>query len=158
MSCSSYAATFFWMQESPCSSVEHGCPIRTLLSTLAHIPDFLFPLVCIITGIAWIAYLYLAHKGIHNTHARFFQLVAISVSLTFFLESTLKYAVGGINTRFWLHHPASRSSVGSMEPEPTTVFPQYIWPCSRSSLSPCADFIRNIDLRFLAFYLFWLWL
>ena len=69
------------------------------------IPDFLFSLVCIITGIAWIAYFYLAHKGIHNTHVRFLQLVAVTVPLTFFLESILKHVVGRIDTRFWLHHP-----------------------------------------------------
>jgi membrane-associated phospholipid phosphatase len=70
-----------------------------------NIPDFLFTIVCIITGTAWIADCYLAHKGVHNMHARFFQLVAITVPLTFFLESTLKYVVGRINTRFWLDHP-----------------------------------------------------
>ena len=70
-----------------------------------NIPDFLFTIVCIITGTAWIAHCYLAHKGVHNTHARFFQLVAVTVPLTFFLESTLKYVVGRINTRFWLDHP-----------------------------------------------------
>lgn len=71
----------------------------------ANIPDFLFTIVCIITGTAWIANCYLAHKGIHNTHARFFLLVAVTVPLAFFLESTLKYVVGRIDTRFWLHHP-----------------------------------------------------
>lgn len=71
----------------------------------ANIPDFLFHTVCIITGIAWIAYFRLAHKGIHNTHARFFWLVAVTVPLTFFLESTLKHIVGRSNTRYWLHHP-----------------------------------------------------
>jgi membrane-associated phospholipid phosphatase len=71
----------------------------------ATIPDFLFPVVCSITGIAWIAYFYLAHKGIHDVHARFFRLVAVTVPLTFFLESILKHVVGRTNTRYWLHHP-----------------------------------------------------
>jgi membrane-associated phospholipid phosphatase len=71
----------------------------------ANIPDFLFPAVCIITGIAWIAYFYLAHKGMHDAHARFFRLVAVTVPLTFFLESILKHIVGRTNTRYWLHHP-----------------------------------------------------
>lgn len=71
----------------------------------SNIPDFLFPIVCLITGIAWTAYLYLTHKGIYDTHTRFFQLVAITIPLTFFLKSTLKHAVGRIDTRFWLRHP-----------------------------------------------------
>src|SRR5512143_1160632 len=71
----------------------------------SNIPDFLFPIGCLITGIAWTAYLYLTHKGIYDTHTRFFQLVAITITLTFFLKSTLKHAVGRIDTRFWLRHP-----------------------------------------------------
>jgi membrane-associated phospholipid phosphatase len=79
---------------------------RALGYLLCSYPRSFIPIVCIITGIAWIAYVYLAHKGIYNTHAQFFQLVAVTVPLTFFLESTLKYVVGRINTRFWLHHPS----------------------------------------------------
>jgi membrane-associated phospholipid phosphatase len=71
----------------------------------ANIPDFLFALVCLITGIAWTAYFYLTRKGIYNKHTRFFQLIAITIPLTFFLKSALKHAVGRINTRFWLRHP-----------------------------------------------------
>jgi membrane-associated phospholipid phosphatase len=72
----------------------------------ANIPDFLFLIVCLITGIAWTAYFYLAHKGIYNTHTQFFQLVALTIPLAFVLKSILKYAVGRINTRFWLRHPS----------------------------------------------------
>ena len=71
----------------------------------ANIPDFLFAIVCLITGVAWTAYYYLTSKGIYNTHTRFFQLIAITIPLTFFLKSALKHAVGRINTRFWLRHP-----------------------------------------------------
>jgi len=70
-----------------------------------HIPNFLFPLVCLITAISWTAYFYLTHKGIYDTHARFFQLVAITIPLTYFLKSTLKHTVGRIDTLFWLIHP-----------------------------------------------------
>lgn len=70
----------------------------------ASIPDFLFPLVCIVTGIAWTAYFSLVHKGIYNTRTRFFLLVASAVPLAFFLKSILKFTVGRINTRFWLLH------------------------------------------------------
>ena len=71
----------------------------------SNIPDFLFLVVCIITGISWTGYLYLARKGIYNIHAQFFQLVALTIPLVFIVKSILKYSVGRINTRFWLRHP-----------------------------------------------------
>ncbi len=70
-----------------------------------NIPDFLFPLVCLITVMAWTSYFYLARRGIHNKHTQFFLLVANTIPLTFFLKSALKYLFGRINTRFWLRHP-----------------------------------------------------
>ena len=70
----------------------------------ANIPDFLFPMVCVVTGIAWAAYLFLAHKGIYNIHTRFFLLVASTVPFAFILKSMLKFLFGRINTRFWLFH------------------------------------------------------
>jgi len=71
----------------------------------SNIPDFLFLIVCIITGLAWTGYFYLANKGIYNAHTQFFQLVALTIPLTFALKSILKYSIGRINTRFWLQHP-----------------------------------------------------
>ncbi len=71
----------------------------------SDLPDLLFLFVCLITIIAWAAYFHLAHKGIYNTHTRFFQLIAITTPLTFFLKSILKYAFGRINTRYWLKYP-----------------------------------------------------
>jgi membrane-associated phospholipid phosphatase len=68
------------------------------------IPDILFPIVCIVTGIAWTAYFILVHKGIYNVHTRFFLLVAGAVPVAFFFKSVLKFIVGRINTRFWLLH------------------------------------------------------
>ncbi len=70
----------------------------------ANIPDVLFPLVCLVTAFAWTAYFYLARKGVHNRHTRFFLLVANTIPLAFFLKSVLKYLFGRINTRFWLRH------------------------------------------------------
>ncbi len=70
-----------------------------------NIPDFLFPLVCLITAVAWTAYFNLARKGIQNKHTQFFLLVANTIPLTFFLKSALKYLFGRITTRFWLRHP-----------------------------------------------------
>lgn len=69
------------------------------------IPDHLFAITCIVAGIAWAAYAYLARKGVRDIHAQFFLLVACTVPLAFFLKSILKYVVGRINTRFWLLHP-----------------------------------------------------
>ncbi len=71
----------------------------------ANIPDFLFPLVCLITAFAWTAYFYLARKGMHNKHTYFFLLVANTIPLTYFLKAALKYLFGRINARFWLRHP-----------------------------------------------------
>jgi hypothetical protein len=71
----------------------------------ADIPDFLFPVVCAIAGIAWAAYIYHVHKGIYNKHARFFLLIASAVPLSFFMKSILKLVVGRIDARFWLRHP-----------------------------------------------------
>jgi membrane-associated phospholipid phosphatase len=71
----------------------------------ANIPDFLFPLVCLITAVAWTAYFYLARKGIHSKHTYFFLLVANTIPLAYFLKAALKYLFGRINTRFWLRHP-----------------------------------------------------
>lgn len=69
------------------------------------IPDVLFFLVCLITGAAWIAFFYLARKGIYNTQTRFFQLIAVSIPLANMVKSLLKYSFGRIATRFWLLHP-----------------------------------------------------
>jgi membrane-associated phospholipid phosphatase len=71
----------------------------------ANIPDFLFPLVCLITAVAWTAYFYLARKGIHSKHTYFFLLVANTIPLAYFLKAALKYLFGRINIRFWLRHP-----------------------------------------------------
>jgi membrane-associated phospholipid phosphatase len=69
------------------------------------IPDMLLPLVCIITVIAWVAYIVLARNPMYARHALYFRLVAITVPATFLLKSFLKAVVGRINTRYWLSHP-----------------------------------------------------
>lgn len=74
----------------------------------SNIPDFLFLIVCLITAIAWTGYFYLVRRGIYNTHTQFFQLIALTIPLTFALKSILKYSVGRINTRFWLRHPGCK--------------------------------------------------
>ncbi len=71
----------------------------------ANIPDFLFSLVCIVTSIAWAAYLYDERKGIYNIHRRFFLLIAHSVPLSFLVKIILKFLVGRIDTRIWIYNP-----------------------------------------------------
>jgi membrane-associated phospholipid phosphatase len=73
-----------------------------------NIPDFLPLLVLLITASAWITFFYLTRKGIYNTHARFFQLIAITVPLSNMVKVFFKFVFGRINTRFWLHHPHAR--------------------------------------------------
>jgi membrane-associated phospholipid phosphatase len=68
------------------------------------IPDILFPIVCIVTGIAWVSYLVLVRNGIYSIHTRFFLLIGSTVPATFLLKAVLKFVVGRINTRFWLLH------------------------------------------------------
>ncbi len=71
----------------------------------SDIPDLLFLFVCLVTAVAWVAYFYLAHKGVYNAHTRFFQLIAITTPFTFFVKTALKFVFGRINTRYWLEHP-----------------------------------------------------
>jgi membrane-associated phospholipid phosphatase len=98
--------SYFFLDERTALFVKRAWMSHSRLAVFsANIPNFLFSIVCLITGIAWTAYFYLTHKGIYDTHTRFFQLVAITIPLTYFLKSTLKHAVGRIDTRFWLRHP-----------------------------------------------------
>jgi len=69
------------------------------------IPDILFPVVCVITVVAWTAYAVLTREGRHSRHALYFRLVAVTVPASFLLKSLLKAIVGRINTRYWLSHP-----------------------------------------------------
>jgi hypothetical protein len=73
----------------------------------ADIPDVLLPIVSVITIVAGTAYFTLSRKGIYNIHTRFFLLIAVTTPLSFFLKSILKHAIGRINARFWLLHPAA---------------------------------------------------
>ncbi len=70
----------------------------------SDIPDLLFPIVCVITVSVWMAYFHLVRKGVFNRHTRFFQIVAISVPLSFTIKLFLKHAFGRVNTRLWLHN------------------------------------------------------
>ncbi len=99
------AGSYYFLDAKIALFVKKASMSHTRLAILsANIPDFLWPLVCFLTGAAWMIYFFLLYKGIYNTHTRFFLLVAITIPATFLLESYLKHVVGRINTRFWLHH------------------------------------------------------
>ncbi len=74
----------------------------------SNIPDLLFFIVCAITGAAWAEYFYLERKGVFNALAGFSHLVAVTVPLAFVLKSALKYVVGRIDARYWVHYPGSK--------------------------------------------------
>lgn len=88
-----------------CKNIWSSNPRLSIFSM--NIPDMLFPIVCLITGSAWAAYFYHSRKGIFNIHTRFFQLIAISIPVAFFLKAVLKQVFGRIDTRFWLRYPRS---------------------------------------------------
>jgi hypothetical protein len=121
----------------------------------ANIPNFLFSIVCLITIIAWTAYFYLTHKGIYNTHTRFFQLVAITIPLTYFLKSTLKHAIGRIDTRFWLRHPGFKEFHWFHGGGNYTSFPSGHMAVFWLSLSPYGGFTRYRSIFWLLSVLAW---
>jgi len=71
----------------------------------ANIPDVLFPLVCIITVLAWAVYFFDRRKGVLEKRTYFALLVGTMLPLTFLLKDALKFAFGRINTRYWLLNP-----------------------------------------------------
>jgi membrane-associated phospholipid phosphatase len=74
----------------------------------ANIPDTLFLMVCIITSVAWAVYLYDRYKGLSGNQMAVSMLIGVSLPVTFFLKSVLKFIFGGINTRYWLAGSVAR--------------------------------------------------
>ncbi len=70
----------------------------------SHIPDFLLPIVLVITTICWTVLFVWMPKGIHNVHTRFMQLCGISVPLAYVVKTVLQYAFGRADPRMWLVH------------------------------------------------------
>jgi len=73
----------------------------------AAIPDLLYLIVCVITGIAWIACSTYANNGNTGTNSRFFLLIAYTVPFSFLLKSILQFVIGRNSTRHWLLSPNS---------------------------------------------------
>lgn len=76
-------------------------------SSLLHrstsdIPDILFLIVCIGSGLLWINYFTLRRQGINNRLTQFSQLAGCAVPLSYILKDVFKYIFGRTNTRFWL--------------------------------------------------------
>jgi membrane-associated phospholipid phosphatase len=78
-----------------------------LLSSSSDIPDLLFLIVCIGSGLLWINYLILRRRGIDNEQSRFSQLAGSALTLAFLLKWFFKYVFGRTNTRFWLENRLS---------------------------------------------------
>lgn len=70
----------------------------------SHIPDFLLPIVLVITTFCWTVFFVWISKGIHNVHTRFMQLCGVSVPLAYVTKTVLQYAFGRADPRMWLAH------------------------------------------------------
>jgi membrane-associated phospholipid phosphatase len=77
------------------------------LSSIVDIPDALFQIVFIGSGLLWIIYLILRRRGIDNQLSRFTQLAGSVLPLTYLLKWFFKYVFGRINTRVWLANQVS---------------------------------------------------
>lgn len=77
-----------------------------MVTYASDIPDLLFPVACVTTGLSWVVYCLLKHKNIRSPYARFFHLIGWTVPLSFILKTILKYVFGMVNTRVWLANKA----------------------------------------------------
>jgi membrane-associated phospholipid phosphatase len=71
-------------------------------TSTSNIPDVLFMLVCIGSGLVWGRYLILRRQGITNELSRFCQIAGTAVPLAFFLKWPFKFVFGRTNTRVWI--------------------------------------------------------
>lgn len=78
-----------------------------LQTSTSNIPDVLFMLVCIGSGLLWGRYLILRRKGIINEQSPFCQIAGTAVLFAFFLKWPLKLLFGRTNTRVWLVNQVS---------------------------------------------------
>ena len=78
-----------------------------LQNSTSDIPDFLFLIVCVGSGLLWINYLILRRRGDNNELSQFSLLAGSALPLAYFLKSIFKYVFGRTNTRFWLENRVS---------------------------------------------------
>jgi membrane-associated phospholipid phosphatase len=77
-----------------------------LVAYASDIPDLLFPVACVTTGLSWVVYCLLKHKNVRSPYARFFHLIGWTVPLSYLLKTILKFVFGMTNTRAWLVNKA----------------------------------------------------
>ena len=78
-----------------------------LQRSTSDIPDVLFLLVCIGSGLLLGNYFILSYKGVNSENKQFSLLAGIAIPLAFFLKWVFKVVFGRTNTRVWL---ANRTS------------------------------------------------
>lgn len=93
-----------WIALHAKEMIESNFLLRTSTS---NIPDVLFMLVCIGSGILWYRYFILRRKGIVSEQSKFCQLAGTAVLLAFFLKWPCKFVFGRTNTRLWIVNRAS---------------------------------------------------
>lgn len=72
---------------------------------VSNMPDFLLPLVCILTFASWTSRLWLLRKPARQRYAELFEYVGSALPLAFVMKSVLKEVFGRVDTRVWLLHP-----------------------------------------------------
>ncbi len=80
-----------------------------LKDTTSDIPDVLFLLVCIGSGLLLGNYFILRHKWFISKKMHFSLLAGIAITVAYFMKWIFKLVFGRINTRFWLEHKVSDS-------------------------------------------------
>ena len=96
-------AIYYFLDERTAIAINNLWKSDRIFSLLSsNMPDLLFLFVCLITCSAWLAYFFLARRGVRNIHIQFYQLIAITVPISFMAKSLLKIMVGRIETRYWL--------------------------------------------------------
>lgn len=80
---------------------------KMLQSSTSDIPDALFLLVSIGSGLLLGNYLILSYKGVNSKNKQFSLLAGSALPLAFFLKWAFKFVFGRTNTRFWLANQMS---------------------------------------------------
>ncbi len=78
-----------------------------LQTSTSNIPDVLFLLVCMCSGLLWGRYFILRRQGIINKQSLFCQTAGTAVPLAFILKWPFKYVFGRTNTRIWIVNQVS---------------------------------------------------
>jgi hypothetical protein len=86
-----------WVAEG----IDHYAPyIRT-----TAMPDPLFILVVVLTGLSWLAYFHLRGRNIDDPRTAFFSVVGTALPVSFGMKIILKWIFGRTEAHNWLLHP-----------------------------------------------------